>query len=310
MTKARKAVGYFGYRAVLVIVAVMIATLLILESDGVRQSLLDGASLSIRVVIPSVFPFMVLSELISTTMGVSGGRISSGIARFLGIPTAALPCVICGNIFGFPTGARGAEAVYGDRDTEGKTRCTAIASNPSLAYIISGVGAGIYESVLVGALLYLIVLTATLICAIVWRYKSNEYLFQIQNTRQKFILSKSIFSAGVSCLGITASISFFCALAFLIREVFCEPISTIATLLLEVSGAVNFLTSADIGDELKLALTAFVLSFSGISAAVQCSAETNGKLSIGRFILIKLTEAIIAFILAILIFNSIRAVGQ
>ena len=74
----------------------------------------DGLTLCYNVIIPSLFPFFVLSALV-VDLGLAGhlGRALEGIMRPLfNVPGACAPALALGFVGGYPVGARTALQLY------------------------------------------------------------------------------------------------------------------------------------------------------------------------------------------------------
>jgi hypothetical protein len=129
-----------------------------LLSDELARHVKDGMRLAALVIIPSVFPFMIISDLIACVVDFSAmRRLGRIFERIFSISSAALGPALVGMIAGFPIGARMASEVYrkgaiSRRDAE---TVAAISSTPSLAFTVSGVGSAMLGDVGLGAILYL-----------------------------------------------------------------------------------------------------------------------------------------------------------
>lgn len=140
---------------------------LLIWSDAVRQAVQEGLTLCARTVIPSLFPFFVVSALlVSLGFAQSLGRPLEGFMRLLfhvgGNGAAALVLGLAG---GYPVGARTAAELYRQglctrREAE---RLLGFCNNCSPAFAVSILGWGVFHSGRAGVWLYLIhVLSALL----------------------------------------------------------------------------------------------------------------------------------------------------
>lgn len=144
--------------------------LIIKNSDIAIKYAAEGLSLCAKSLIPSLFPFMVLSDIIMTSGSVSF------IARILQKPTRLLfgvsgesGCsVILGMLCGFPVGACSALSVY---DTGGISKAElehllCFCNSPSSAFLISAVGISLFGSQKYGIALYFITVISALLTGI------------------------------------------------------------------------------------------------------------------------------------------------
>jgi hypothetical protein len=148
--------------------------LILRNSDAAIEYMGRGLTLCARTVIPSLFPFMVVSELlVSSGAGEALGRLFSGVMRrVFGVSGAGASAVFLGSACGFPVGARTAVGLL-DRGVISKSECEHLltfVSNPSSAFLISAVGAGLYGNRRLGVALYLVVLSCGLFTGFLARF--------------------------------------------------------------------------------------------------------------------------------------------
>jgi sporulation integral membrane protein YlbJ len=154
-------------------VLLMAAGLLIIPEESVEAAK-NGLKLCANVIIPSLFPFFVLSGML----------VELDAARYLGIlfeklmrplfnlgGSCAVPLVL-GFLGGYPTGARTAIAIYekGLCSKEEAERLLAFCNNSGPAFILGVVGAGIFSSSRAGIILYLSHTLASIIIGVGFRF--------------------------------------------------------------------------------------------------------------------------------------------
>jgi sporulation integral membrane protein YlbJ len=133
----------------------------------------DGLTLCGNVIIPSLFPFFVLSSLVVET---GAARLMSRAAeRFMrplfGVGGGCAAAVALGFIGGYPVGAKTVIALYNNREctkTEAE-RLLSFCNNSGPAFIFGVVGTGVFASGKIGLLLYLAHTAASLIVGIIFR---------------------------------------------------------------------------------------------------------------------------------------------
>lgn len=133
----------------------------------------DGLALCGNVIIPSLFPFFVLSSLV-VELGMSRylGRLLEGVMAPLfrwGAPAPPPSPWLCG---GLPGGARTAIALYenGQCSKTEAERLLAFCNNSGPAFILGVVGTGIFASSRAGLLLYLAHIAASLCVGLLFRF--------------------------------------------------------------------------------------------------------------------------------------------
>lgn len=148
--------------------------LVLRNSDAAIEYMGRGLTLCARTVIPSLFPFMVISELlVSSGAGEALGRLFAGIMRrIFGLSGAGASAVFLGSMCGFPVGARTAAALL-DRNAISKRECEHLltfVSNPSSAFLITAVGLSLYGNRHLGVVLYITVLGCGLFIGFLARF--------------------------------------------------------------------------------------------------------------------------------------------
>lgn len=294
----------------------------------------EGMGLCYNVIIPSLFPFFILTSLV-ISLGLAGylGRLLEPVMRPLfrvgGVCAAPLAL---GFIGGYPVGARAALTLYenGQCTKTEAERLLAFCNNSGPAFILGVVGAGVFADSRVGLLLCLIHAAASVCVGLVFRFyhRGGETpggrTAAISITAQRFssAFTDSVKGAVTSTLNICAFVMCFTVLirmfllsgllptlaAFLGKVLaplgFTEAWARrLLTGLLELSSGVASLT----GDgtlEGKAAMAAFLLGWAGISVHCQVlSFLGESGLSTKTYIGGKLLHGIFSAILTALIFR-------
>lgn len=275
-------------------------------SDELSGYVRQGMSLAAGVIIPSVFPFMILSDLIACTVDFSGMQRAGRIfERVFSVNAVALGATVIGVLAGFPIGARMATELYrsGSLSRRDAEVVVAVASTPSLAFTVSGVGAAMLGSTSQGVMLYLAVILSAVIVGAVVRGDASQSIVPSCTVR-RFSLLDSLDSASHSSFGIIGAVTAFSVVSGLVRDFIGSEIATAFILpFLELGGAASFIASADIGDGLRVTLIGFALGFSGLSVHLQVRgvlADTD--IGYKRFLLMKLTAGALTAIIATVLF--------
>lgn len=160
--------------------ALLCATLaLMLYPKPSMEAARTGLQLCYNVIIPSLFPFFVLSSLV-VELGLAGylGRLLEGIMwPLFHVSGACASAFALGFVGGYPVGAKTAINLY-ERGMCTRTeaeRLLAFCNNSGPAFILGVVGAGIFASSTVGVLLYLAHALASVCIGLLFRfYKAGE----------------------------------------------------------------------------------------------------------------------------------------
>ena len=261
----------------------------------------DGLSLCGNVIVPSLFPFFVLSSLV-VELGMSRylGRVLEPVmAPLFRVNGSCAAALALGVVGGYPVGARTAIQLYqsGQCSRTEAERLLAFCNNCGPAFILGVVGAGIFGSGRVGLVLYLGHLTASLLVGLLFRfYRPGERPRRGGNGRVQFqtasvpaAFTKSVTGALQSTLNICAFILFFTVairmltlsgLLTALARVLSALLSPLGlsqiwaerllTGLLEMSSGVSSLTTGSFTGRLSMA--AFMLGWAGVSVHCQVMA--------------------------------------
>ena len=166
-------------RDLLLGLALLCATLaLMLYPQPSMEAAKSGLALCYNVIIPSLFPFFVLSSLV-VELGLAGylGRLLEGLMRPLfHVSGACASAFALGFIGGYPVGAKTAISLYENgmcTKTEAE-RLLAFCNNSGPAFILGVVGAGVFGSGRVGLLLYLTHAAASILVGILFRFHGGR----------------------------------------------------------------------------------------------------------------------------------------
>jgi len=137
---------------------VLCATALLVFSPLAVKGIGRGLSLCGQVLIPSLFPFMVLAVFVGRSRaGAVFCRLLGPLCRrWLRLPTAMGPAVLMSFIGGYPVGARMLAGML-DRDEatpEQAQRLLSFAISPAPSFAIVTLGAGLLGSIKAGVILY------------------------------------------------------------------------------------------------------------------------------------------------------------
>lgn len=202
-------------------IAVTAALCALLEMILAPQQMIDSARYALRLcaelIIPSLFPFFVVSGLLSR-LGFSArlaGRLSRPAARLYGISGAGATALFMGLIGGYPLGA----AYIADMRRQGLIsaeegeRLMGFCNNSGPAFLIGSIGAGVFGSARLGLGLYIIHILSALITGLFFR-GSGRYKAQLPHLPESrgSALIDSVRQAAQSILSVCGFIVCFCVI--------------------------------------------------------------------------------------------------
>ena len=274
----------------------------------------EGLRLCYNVILPSLFPFFVLSALV-VDLGLAGyiGRALEGLMRPLfNVPGACASAFALGFVGGYPVGARTALSLYQKglcTRTEAE-RLLAFCNNSGPAFILGVVGAGVFASSKVGLLLYLAHAAASVCVGLLFRFYKREGKRRERRASPTFEAERitvaftgAIKNSFLSTLNICAFVVFFTVvikLLFLsgllpglagVLGALLSPLGfstrwaeRLLTGLIELTSGVWTLTG-DGSTSGKLSMAAFLLGWAGLSVHCQVLSFLGGSgLSVRTYI--------------------------
>ena len=264
--------------------------LVLRNADAAIAYMGQGLTLCARTVIPSLFPFMVVSELlVASGAGEALGRLPAGLMRrIFGISGAGASALFLGSMCGFPVGARTAAALL-DQGVISKSECEHLLTftcNPSSAFLITAVGVSLYGNRRLGVLLYGVVLACGLLTGLLARFlmgrcaPTTEHPHYPTGLRRVGLetFTGAVSTAATGMVTVCAYVVFFSALTGAI-SCMAEGMGSWGYALLcgilEMTGGIS--EAASLGGERGLICTAAFAGWSGLSVHCQVMTLCGGR---------------------------------
>ena len=294
-----KTIDFLSASAILAMVIV-----LLVEPQRAMKGALQGLSLCCQVIIPSLFPFLVLSRLLleSPLAGPLGAPLSP-YTKCLGIPSRkAAGALLCGLLGGFAAGASAVEQLYeaGELTKQEAERLLVCCIGSSPAFIVGSVGAVMLHSVFAGWLLFLSQVSASLICGAFFRISKASRTgvslssLSLPKTLPRGIpnaIEKAVFSTSILC----GYIILFSFLAEMLAPATLPALPRfLLTLPLEVTNACRAGASAVAA---RLTLCDLALSFMGFSVFLQVRSLTCAHFSLKALLVSRIPHAFLSLLL-------------
>lgn len=285
-----KIISHRWFSDIFVSVAVGLSILsLILYPTQSVEAARAGLELCGNVIIPSLFPFFVLSGLI----------VQMGLVRHLGrllSPVMKPLFNVCGNcsaafalgiIGGYPVGAVTAINLYknGMCSKSEAERLLAFCNNSGPAFILGVVGAGIFSSSLVGIVLYLAHIVSSMLVGIIFRsWKPGDIALPqragdgVQYSSFTSAFTGCVKSAASSTINICAFVIFF---TVVIKLLFLTGV-------MDAASAVVAVVLSPLGFNAQWAeklLIGLIEMSSGVWSLADAAGTLSGKMSMAAFIL-------------------------
>lgn len=243
----------------------------------------NGLALCFNVIVPSLFPFFVLSSLV-VDLGLAAylGRALEGLMRPLfRVGGSCAAAVALGFIGGYPVGARTALQLYqqGLCSKQEAERLLAFCNNSGPAFILGVVGAGVFGDSRIGLLLYCTHAAASLLVGLLFRFHGSSHSSAagrpkpIETVTVPAAFTGAVSRALQSTLNICAFVVFF--------AVVLQLLSAWGLL----SGLVALLSHFGIGQEWAHRLVAGLLELSSGVSSLSGGSGLAGRASMAAFML-------------------------
>ena len=272
--------------------------LLILDSRTAMKGATDGIDLCIRSIIPSIFPFLVLSRMLTATLsGIRFGRFG----RLLGIPAGCEGLFAVGLLGGYPTGAREVANAWkqGALDTDEARRMIAYCNNAGPSFLFGILGGVFAEKWMLWLLWAIHIFSACCIGMLLPKIK--------QSVAQRYIISAPSMTEALKDAVVT--MGYICGWVIFFRMVigFADRWilwSVPASLKVGIYGLLELANgccslSALTNDALRFVFCSGMLAFGGVCVTMQ-TASVVGKLGLGIYLPAKMLQTCISVILSLL----------
>lgn len=306
--------------------------LFIINLNTCMQSTFTGLNLVIKAILPTIFPFSVICNLIIHYDGISfySNILGPIICKPLKLSNCSSFPIVASLLCGYPLGCKYCCDLYelGCISKEEYLRLLNIASNASPIFLIGSVGTAMLGNIKYGFILLLGNYLAPLIIGFFTKKNthefnnSNEYPLKIDGSYNFGIIIKtSIENAINTTLQVGAFVIIFSIIIGIIKNnsliniifnnveklLSLSPNSLYGIFLgsIEYTNGCKILTSISSSIIFKLSAISFICSFSGLSIIGQISSFTGKfNVSLKKYSFIKFIQGIISFIITF-IFSSI-----
>ena len=281
-------------------------------AQGVRNAL----EICLEMVIPSLFPLMFASLLLTKSCG--NGKLSRTIGKpvkiLFGVPECGAKAIASAVLGGYPAGAAAVSSMYKEgqltKAEAEKLAYVAVSAGP--AFVIGAVGSGIYSSVTIGIMLLSVQILSVIIVGMIIHFLESEKTSYKQlatekiNNKNIFVISAS--DSARSLLSVCTFVVLFGAIGGLITALRIDSAAAYVLKMLKVpdkiaDSAIMMLLEVSSGcikaSKISIEAVAFVLGFGGFSVHFQiyslvCQLGVN-KL---KFTLLRFGQGVICALLA------------
>ena len=294
------------------------------------KAVLDGATLWFNSILPTVFPFTFLCNLLVSYDGIYLFSIVLGpiICKPLGLSKNCSFPIAASFLCGYPLGAKYSSDIYNMNyiEKDEYQRLLNIASNCSPIFILGAISISMFNNASYGYILLIANYLSIIIIGFFTKKKkflrNNPIKISPSTSKQKFgeVLTNSLEGALKTTITIGAFIIIFSVLISIIKnnaiigiainnlELYLKlSKNTLYSLflgLVEITNGCKLIASSNINIHLKLSIVSFLCSFSGLSIITQVSSFiASSKVSIIRYSIFKVLQGLISFFITYLLSN-------
>ena len=287
-----------GKRSWTGVFAVLGMLLLILDSKTALNGAREGLEMCLYTVIPALFPFFVLSGILTGVVaGVNFGAFRS-LGRFCGIPAGTEGVFLIGMLGGYPTGARSIHQLWqqGKLPSAQARRMLGFCSNAGPSFLF-GICAGLFPSLgYVWLLWFVHILSALFVARILPNAGERcEVAFSGSTIGVAEALRQALSAMSAVCGWVVV---FRVLLSFLGKWGVIHVPGVMLTGLLELTNGCILLGGID-SVALRFLLCGVFLAFGGVCVLLQ-TVSVTGKMGLGSYLPGKLLQAQVSAFLCVI----------
>lgn len=276
--------------------------ILILDSRTALTGAKEAIELCISSVIPSLFPFLVVTGILTSAINGSSSLILRPVGRIIGVPQGAEGIYLTGILGGYPAGA---QAVYqawkkGQLSRADATRMLAFSSNAGPAFLFGILGAKFADSWILWALWGIHILSSVAVAIFLpGRSQSTGRMSPESTVNVILALTNAVHTMGYICGWI---ILMHIILAFLDRWILWLFPFEVRVGIYGVLELTNGCCAADLisSPGTRFILCSAMLAFGGICVAMQ-TASVTCELGIGKYLQGKIVQTLISILLSMIV---------
>lgn len=304
--------------------------LFVLNMEDCIASALEGANLVVRAILPTIFPFTVICNLLISFDGINiySKFIGPLFCKPLGLSKNCSFPIAASFLCGYPLGAKYSSDIYnmGYIERAEYERLLNIASNAGPVFIIGSVGAAMLFNPIYGYILLIANYLSIIFVGFLTKKRKHNIHKKIQTlppfTEKPFgvALKESIENGINTTLNVAAFVIIFSVIIGIIKDnayiniafnslesFFNFPKDSIYSLFLgsiEFTNGCKLIASSTLSINIKLSMISFICSFSGVSILAQVSSFiSKDNISMAKYTFWKLIQGVISFIITFIFSN-------
>ena len=274
----------------------------------VINSAREGLNVWARNILPSLFPFAILSSAITMLYaGEKCGKILTKLSGLFRISLYALRCILIGAVSGYPIGAMTVNQSYknGEIEADKLSLYAGMASLCSPMFLIATVGEGMLSNVFSGVMLLVIHYVSYIAAFAIFSVgrKNTECkvpaAFESQKQSLGAILKASVDKASSAMISVCGYVVVFRVILGIIELLPVPHIfRAVTAAILEMSVGCTLVSDAAVMLPIKMSLISFCTSWGGVCVNLQINSYVVEGTKPMRTVLFKLTHGVISGIIS------------
>ena len=289
---------------------------LLCYSKAVSAAMTQALALCVQVLLPSLFPFFVLSSMVISTGVIQrlSTRLEKPFQWLFGLPGSFGAALLLGAAGGYPVGAKTIATLYqqgqcSKRDAEKALR---FCNNAGPAFLISAVGASLLQDPHAGLNLYAVHVLSALIIGFIYRKNTDHVKYNgitadhMRSTATISLFLRAVTDAFSSFLNVSAFVLIFSVISTMLQQLplidslHCLPGGGILWYgllagFLELTSGVACLTQGGLPSSILLPALSFLCGWGGCSVQFQTiNLLHDAGLSCRQYLKSKLLQGILA----------------
>ena len=285
--------------------SILFAAYLLFFGEAAKQSSREGLSVCLDVILTTVFPFSVASQLLVSSGGcaAAGKTVGAPLKYIFGLSGPGAGVALLGLFGGYPAGAAAAAELYksgqiGKKEAE---KLISYTNNATPAFMINFAGP-LFGPPGTGLLCCCVNIASSFVWALILRGRGERTAEPVK-IRSEICIPAAISSCAVSAVSICASVIVFSVVSGMI-SVFAGPeVSGLISPLIEITTGLAGMSGVTAPGRFAASLSCAFTSFSGLCVASQVAAVSKSTgLDMKPYLAGKTVQAIISFFAVYLLY--------
>lgn len=282
----------------------------------------DAIKLYIYTLLPAVFLFIFITHYLIKTdlikyLSFKIDRILSKLFKLSNISSSVF---VIGSIFGYPSGIKYSTYLLESKQISNieYTKLLLFTNNPSITYILSSIGIGMFGNMSIGVIFFLSITISNILIGISYRPNTHNSIIQQTDTMSNNFPKKKVsfsenFFASIKETFYSISLIFAFTIIFSISaNIICNILkisgiySSIVYGFLEITKGINMLASSLVNLNTKIIIISFFLGFSSFMVIMQLFTVSYKYISFKLLITAKLLQGFLSAIISYLLINIFK----